>query len=73
MNRWRITIEAWPHSTGKGADKDQALAGEREQTFHVVAYDIREAMKLADCISEGMQSNPMVWKAPIKGIIQVPP
>jgi hypothetical protein len=68
MNRWRITIEAWPHSTGAGKDADQKTAGERTNYFYVDANDITEAMKMARCFQEGMLRNPAVWEAPIMGV-----
>ena len=66
--RWKIVIETWPHTTGKGVDADQALCGERERYFYVDAEDIRDALKLGLCISEGICSNPAVWLAPITAI-----
>ena len=63
--RWHITIEAWPHSTGKGQDVDQAAAGERVQFYYVDAHCIKDALGYAACIAQGMESNPMVWQAPI--------
>ena len=68
MNRWRITIEAWPHSTGNGAEADQKAAGDRERYFYVDADDIEHAMKMARCFAEGMRANPAVWMAPIMGV-----
>ncbi|MDB5412107.1 MAG: hypothetical protein JWR10_442 [Rubritepida sp.] len=68
MNRWRITIQAWPYSTGSGAATDQKAAGEREQNFYVDASDIRLAMKMAECIASGIEANPAVWQAPIVGV-----
>lgn len=68
MSRWEIHIEAWPHSTGKGADADQAAAGERNHYFYVYAEDIGEALKMAQCFAEGMESSPAVWRAPIVAI-----
>lgn len=68
MNRWRIIIESWPHSTGKGQDADQKAAGEREVYFYVDADDIRDAMKMARCFAEGMECNPAVWRAPITAV-----
>lgn len=68
MYRGRITIQAWPHSTGRGADVDQKEAGEREHYFYVDADDIRAAMKMATCFQQGMERNPMVWHAPIMGV-----
>lgn len=68
--RWMVTIEAWAHSTGNGEDNDQKLAGERSQNFVVNAVDISAALEFAEAISQGMRTNPMVWRAPIKAIIQ---
>jgi hypothetical protein len=68
--RWRITIEAWPHSTGKGQENDQAAAGDRVRYFYTDADDMREAYKLAQAYSEGVQSHDMVWRAPITCITQ---
>lgn len=68
MRRWRITVEAWPFSTGKGRDADQKAAGDRTHYFYVNADDIEEAMKMARCFSEGMKRNPAVWMAPIFGV-----
>lgn len=71
MYRWHIVIEAWPHSTGKGQDVDQAAAGERVQSYYVEANDVRAALRSATCIQNGMVSNPAVWEAPIIGITRV--
>lgn len=68
MNRWRITIEACPHSTGNGADADQKAAGDRVHYFYTDANDIDEAMVRARCFAEGMKCNPAVWMAPILGV-----
>jgi hypothetical protein len=68
MHRWRIIIEAWPHSTGAGQEADQKAAGERESYFYVSANDIGEAMRMAQCFAEGIKHNPAVWEAPITGI-----
>lgn len=68
MKRWRITIEAWPHSTGAGQEADQKAAGDREHYFYVDAENIRDAMKMAECFAQGMERNPAVWKAPILGV-----
>ena len=67
---WLVTIEVWPHSTGKGQVADQASAGDRVQNFAVRAVDIAAALELAECIAQGMRTNPMVWRAPIKAIVQ---
>lgn len=68
MLRWRITIEAWPHSTGAGAEADQKAAGAREQYFYADADDFTEATKLARCFADGVKANPAVWMAPIMGV-----
>ena len=63
-----ITIEAWPHSTGNGAEADQKLAGDRSKDYVVEALDFKEAFKFAEAIAMGMRANPMVWRAPIVAI-----
>lgn len=68
---WKITIEAWPHSTGKGADEDQKAAGDRVQVYYTRAESIHEAAGHAKLIVAGMESNPMVWQAVITGIVRV--
>ena len=68
-DRWLVTIEAWPHSTGKGQEADQTLAGERRQDFVVRAEGMAAALKHAECIAQGMRANPMVWRAPIIAIV----
>lgn len=73
MHRWRITIQAWPHSTGNGQDADQKAAGDRERYFYVNAESIRDAMKMAECFAQGMEHNPAVWHAPIMGVHVWPP
>jgi hypothetical protein len=68
MDAWLIRIEAWPHSSGRGQDVDQAQAGPRQQSFVVRAIDARGALERAELIAEGMRTNPMVWRAPITEI-----
>ena len=68
MDRWRITIEARPYSTGKGAVADQEAAGDRVHYFYTDAGSIDDAMKQARCFAEGMKRNPAVWMAPILGV-----
>lgn len=69
-DRWMVTIEAWPHSTGNGADADQRAAGLRSQNFAVRAEGMAAALELAEAIAQGMRTNPMVWRAPIVAIVQ---
>jgi hypothetical protein len=69
---WKVTIEAWPHSTGKGRDADQAAAGERSASYAVRAVDMGDAFKAAEYIAMGVRANPMVWRAPITSIIKDP-
>jgi hypothetical protein len=66
--RWRITIEVWPHSTGKGAAADRQAAGEREQYFYADARDVDEAFGMARCFEEGVCANPAVRGAQILGV-----
>jgi hypothetical protein len=68
-DRWLVTIEVWPHSTGNGAKADQEAAGNRSQDFAVRAEGIAVALELAECIAQGMRTNPMVWRAPIVSIV----
>lgn len=68
LHRWRITIEVWPHSTGKGVDADQKAAGDREHYFYADATDIDAALRMARCFVAGIQTNPMVWQAQIFGV-----
>lgn len=68
MDRWRITIESWPHSTGKGYDADQAAAGPRKNDFVIRAIDMKAAFESAEHIAMGMRVNPMCWRAPIVSI-----
>lgn len=63
-----ITIEAWPHSTGQGQTKDQEAAGERSQTFTVDADGFDGAYRQAKLLQTGIETNPMVWRAPIVSI-----
>lgn len=69
MYRWRIKIEAWPHSTGNGQSNDQKAVGDRIRDFEVRGNDMKEAYELAKCIAMGIQSHPMVWQAPITQIV----
>ena len=70
--RWKITIEAWPHSTGNGNEADQAAAGDRSSEYVVTAQDIKGAMVHAEDIQVGIKHNPAVWEAPIVGIVRIP-
>jgi hypothetical protein len=67
-DRWLVTIEAWPQSTGNGADADQKAAGHRTQNFSVRAEGMAAALEAAEYIAQGMRTNPMIWRAPIVGI-----
>lgn len=68
-DRWLVTIEACPHSTGNGADADQKAAGLRYQNFAVRAEGMAAALEIAEAIAQGMRTNPMVWRAPIVAIV----
>lgn len=67
-DRWIITIEAWPHSTGNGADADQRAAGPRKNDFVVRAEGMKAAFEAAEFIAMGMRVNPAIWRAPIVSI-----
>jgi hypothetical protein len=69
-DRWIITIEAWPHSTGKGDNADQEAAGPRKNDFAVRALDMKAAFEAAEHIAMGMRVNPMIWRAPITAILK---
>lgn len=70
MDAWKITIEAWPHSTGRGQAIDQKDAGERSASYVVRAQDAKDALQFAEAIAMGIRSNPMVWRAPITAIVK---
>lgn len=69
--RWKITVQAWPHSTGNGQVNDQNAAGDRERTFEIRADNMKEALKHAQSIVLGIESHPMVWQAPIMAIVNL--
>jgi hypothetical protein len=69
-DRWKITIEAWPHSTGNGSHKDQEAAGERSKDYVIRAEGMAAAVEFAEAIAMGVRSNPMVWRAPIIAIVK---
>ena len=71
MMKWEITIEAWPHSNGQGADKDQEACGPRSQVFHTRAETIDQALVHAHMAAAGMKTNPMMWQAPIMSVRRV--
>ena len=62
---WKISIEAWPHSSGLGAEAEQKLCGDRVAVFAVRAVDMKAAFEAAEQIAMGMRTNPAVWRAPI--------
>lgn len=67
MNRWKITIEAWPYF-----EVDQKAAGDRSNNYVVRAIDAAAALEFAEAIAMGVRANPMVWRAPITAIVQEP-
>jgi hypothetical protein len=69
-HEWIITIWCAPHSTGDGYENDQKKVGARIQRYPVDADGIDNAMKLANAIKMGIESNPMVWNVEIIGVIQ---
>lgn len=71
MKRWKITVEAYPHSLpGKTSVEAQELCGGRLHTFDITADEFRDAVKIAFAIAKGVESNPHCWKAPIRGVVQ---
>lgn len=71
MMRWEITIEAWPHSTGKGQDEDQKACGARSQEFYTRAETIDDALVHANIFATGMVTNPRMWQARVMSIRRV--
>jgi hypothetical protein len=69
MSIYTVTIECWPHSTGRGNTVDQKQAGLRSQDYEVCADSIKEAMQVADAICVGLTQNPVVWQTPITSIV----
>jgi len=65
MSLFKAVIEAWPHSTGEGSNKDQERAGPRKNTFLLQAENMKDAVYIAGLIAQGIEVNPMVWQAPI--------
>ncbi len=70
MDRWIITVQVCPHSTGRGQEADQASVGERRQTVIVEAGDIESALSQAKLYLAGVRTNPMVWKAFVSSVCQ---
>ncbi len=66
VEKWDITIEAWPYSTGNGQEADQKAAGPRSKTFRVRAEDFNQAVRFAQTLAAGVKANPAVWRAPIQ-------
>lgn len=66
MDRWKITIEAWPFS-----GVSQERAGARSTDFVVHALDAKEAFEAAENIAMGIRVNPAVWRAPITAVVKV--
>jgi hypothetical protein len=71
MSVWRATIEVWPHSTGNGREADQAACGPRRREITFNAESARDALRLAELVSEGIRTNPMVWQAPVSKLEHV--
>lgn len=65
MNRWLAEIHVWPHSTERGRETDQKEAGDRVQKIEVTGDSIDDALKAANLFRLGVETNPMVWRAPI--------
>ena len=63
--------ETWPHSTGRGAEIDQKEAGKRYWSVEVSADGLSEALELVELYARGIETNPLVWMAPIHSIAKV--
>lgn len=70
--RWKITVEAWPHSMGITREEAQEKAGPRSRTFEADAEDMTAALKVAKAFAAGIASHPLVWQAPIMAIVRIP-
>jgi hypothetical protein len=73
MHRWVVTVQVWPHSTGRGFHVDQIQAGSREWEFEVEGAGMADALRNAELIVMGIKTNPIVWEVPIKKIEQLEP
>lgn len=73
MDRWKITIEAWPHATDEGRAADQVAAGELSADYVVRALDAEHALQFAEAIAMGVRANPRVWRAPITALVKEKP
>lgn len=62
--RWKITVNVWPHSTGRGQDIDQAAAGAREQSFTIDGDEFAAAYKAAKFIVVGIEASPARLESP---------
>jgi len=73
MCEWIAEIHVWPHSTGRGQQVDQKDAGERVQKITLRADGIQAALRMAEVFAKGIETNPMVWQAPIFGVTRSGP
>lgn len=68
MDRWEAEIHVWPHSSGRGQCVDQKEAGDRVRKIEVIADRIDDAIRLVNLYREGIETNPMVWRAVVYGL-----
>lgn len=66
--RYVMRLEAWPYSTGKGKDADEAAAGPRERSFEFRAADFDDAYAKAKMIQQGVLSHDRVYRAQIRAL-----
>ena len=64
-DQWTMRLIVWPHSTGNGKDTDNTAVAPNDRRFDFTATDFHEAVAVAKHIQTGVQSQTMVWQAPI--------
>jgi hypothetical protein len=70
MYSWKVVIEVWPHSTGRGQTIDQKQAGDRVAEYTVRGDTIKDALAVVGAIEAGIKHNPIVWKTSVTSIVQ---
>lgn len=70
MSDWIIKTEVMPHASGAGYKADEKAVGGKTHKLLVKASNFEDAYELAKAYVDGIETNPMVWKAFIVAIIQ---
>ena len=68
MDMWWATIRIMAHSSGRGAEIDQASVGPRTALFRIQAEHIEGATAKAHLICEGIRLNPMAWNVQVTSV-----